>query len=110
MDIKLLGYIDILNVNSTVETIIEVKSGKEKESHHVQSWLYMNCFKDSKGVLQYPETRYMYLKEDILFDLWKTVLKRVNPLVSSKLLPLVKGDHCFYCQFKSICAKEVKKC
>ena len=108
-DIKLLGYIDILNVNSELKTIIEIKSGKEKESHHVQLWLYMNCFKDSKGVLQYPETRYVYLKEDIPSDLWKTVSKRVNPL-NSKLLPPVKGDHCFYCQFKSICAKEVNKC
>jgi hypothetical protein len=92
-DINIVGFIDILNVNSTWKTIFEVKSGKEKESHHVQLWFYMNCFNEAKGILQYPETRYTYLKEDIPFDLWKTVLRGVNPLMS-KLLPPVKGDHC----------------
>jgi hypothetical protein len=89
-DIKLLGYIDVLNINFVSKTVIEVKSGKEKEAHHVQLWLYMGCFDDTKGILQYPSTQYMYFIKDIPFDLWKIVLKRLNPLLSTKYC----GWHC----------------
>ncbi len=41
--IQLNGKIDIVNVNNGETTIIEVKSGKEKESHHIQLWMYIEC-------------------------------------------------------------------
>ncbi len=63
---KLIGYIDILNINSGSKTVIEVKSGKEKESHHVQLWMYMSCFSDVRGILRYPYTRYTYFGESAL--------------------------------------------
>lgn len=102
-DITLIGNIDILNINSGLKTIFEVKSGKEKESHHVQLWLYMGCFPDAKGILRYPSTRYMYFTEDILENLWEMVIDRLNPLQTKKLLLPVKGSHCLYCKFKGTC-------
>ena len=66
-DLTLVGYIDILDVNSVLKTVFEVKSGKEKDSHHVQLWIYMGCFDGARGILKYLDTRYhteikIYLK------------------------------------------------
>ena len=107
-EIQLVGLIDILNVNEKSKTIFEIKSGKEKESHHVQLWLYMGCFDDVKGILRYPSTRYMYFTEDIPENLWEMVIDRLNPLQTKKLLLPVKGIHCMYCRYKGICQREVK--
>jgi len=105
-DITLVGYIDILNINNGGKTVFEVKSGKEKESHHVQLWLYMGCFTDIKGILRYPSTRYMYFTEDIPENLWELVIERLTPLQTKKLLLPVKGSHCVYCKFKGVCQRK----
>ncbi len=102
-DITLVGLIDVLNVNSGGKTVIEVKSGKEKDSHHVQLWIYMSCFDNAKGILKYPDTRYLYFNEDIPENLLEIVTEKLKPLQSTKLFPKVKGDHCAYCEFKGIC-------
>ena len=103
-DIQLLGYIDILNINP-VKTVFEVKSGKEKDSHHVQLWLYMGCFDDASGILKYPDTRYLYFSDGIPENLWEIVTEKLNPLKTEKLLLPVKGEHCGYCRFRSMCQK-----
>ena len=108
-EIQLVGYIDILNVNSGGKTIFEIKSGKEKESHHVQLWLYMGCFTDAKGILKYPNTRYMYFTEDIPENLWEIVVEKLNPLQTKKLLLPVKGSHCGFCWYKWICNMKAQK-
>lgn len=102
-EIQLVGYIDIFNVNRKSKTVYEIKSGKEKESHHVQLWLYMGCFINAKGILRYPSTRYMYFTDDIPENLWEMVNGRLNPLQAKKLLLPVKGKHCKYCRYKPIC-------
>ena len=98
-DIQLLGYIDILNINSALKTVYEVKSGKEKESHHVQLWLYMDCFADARGILKYPDTRYLYFGDEIPENLWEMVTEKLNPLKTDRMLLPVKGEHCRYCGF-----------
>ena len=105
---KLIGYIDILNINSGSKTVIEVKSGKEKESHHVQLWMYMSCFSDVRGILRYPYTRYTYFGEDIPENLWEMASDRLKPLLTDKLLPPLRNGHCQYCKYKTICQNEVK--
>ena len=104
-DITLVGYIDILNVNSGLKTVYEVKSGKEKDSHHVQLWLYMGCFNDARGILRYPDTRYLYFSDEIPENLWEMVTEKLNPLKSNRMLLPVKGEHCRYCKFKSYCQR-----
>lgn len=106
-EIQLVGYIDILNVNSGLKTIFEVKSGKERESHHAQLWLYMGCITGAKGILRYPSTRYVYFTKDIPENLWEMVIDRLTPLQTKKLLLPVKGSHCVFCGFKSICRKTI---
>lgn len=64
-EIRLVGLIDILNINSGLKTVFEIKSGKEKESHYVQLWMYMGCFVDVRGILRYSITQYMYFTKDI---------------------------------------------
>lgn len=102
-DITLVGLIDVLNINSGGKTVIEVKSGKEKESHHVQLWLYMSCIDEAKGILRYPDTRYLYFAENIPENLWEIIIKKLNPLQTTKLLPTVKGYHCGFCMYKYMC-------
>lgn len=103
--VKLVGKIDILLVNE-IPTIIEVKSGKEKNSHHVQLWLYMLGFNgDVEGILKYPMEKYWYSLEDIPNRLIELVLRRIKPLLISKLLPAVKGSHCRYCRYIKICER-----
>lgn len=109
-DVILRGRIDILSITSEVKTIYEIKAGKERDCHHVQLWLYMGCFESVNGVLLYSGTRYLYSSKDIPRNLWNLVLKRVRPLLTDKLLPAVKGNHCEYCNFKSICKREVVSC
>jgi len=104
-EIQLIGLIDILNINRKSKTIFEIKSGKERESHHVQLWLYMGCFDDVKGILRYPSTRYMYFTENIPENLWEMVTERLNPLQTKKLLPPLKNGHCVYCKYRNICKK-----
>ena len=101
-DITLVGYIDILNINP-VKTVFEIKSGKEKDSHHVQLWLYMDCFNDAKGILKYPDTRYLYFADEIPENLWEMTIEKLNPLKTDKTLLPVKGEHCRYCRFKNYC-------
>jgi CRISPR/Cas system-associated exonuclease Cas4 (RecB family) len=102
-DIQLAGYIDILNINGGLKTVIEMKSGKEKDSHHVQLFLYMNCLDDARGILKYPNARYLYFSEDIPENLWEIVKERLNPLLTSSILSPVRDGHCVYCRFRSIC-------
>ncbi|MGD2246768.1 MAG: hypothetical protein PVF58_00055 [Candidatus Methanofastidiosia archaeon] len=102
-DITLIGYIDILNINTELKTVYEVKSGKEKDSHHVQLWMYMGCFGGARGVLKYTDTQHLYFPEDIPWYMWDLIIKRVEPLETNKVLPAVKGFHCSYCRYKSIC-------
>ena len=107
-DITLVGLIDVLNVNSGGKTVIEVKSGREKESHHVQLWLYMDCIDGTKGILRYPDTRYLYFSEDIPKNLLEIVTEKLKPLQTTKLLPRINGDHCMYCEFGGLCQREAK--
>ena len=107
-DITLVGLIDVLNVNAGGETVIEVKSGKEKESHHVQLWLYMGCFDNAKGILRYPDTRYLYFNKNIPENLLEIASEKLKPLQTTKLLPNVKGEHCVYCEFKNLCQNKVE--
>ena len=100
---KLIGYIDILNINSGSKLIIEVKTGKEKESHHVQLLVYMDCFDDARGILRYPDTRYTYFSENIPENLWEMVSERLKPLLSDRLLSPLQGFHCQYCRYRSMC-------
>ncbi|MGD2249755.1 MAG: Dna2/Cas4 domain-containing protein [Candidatus Methanofastidiosia archaeon] len=107
-DIKLVGYIDILNVNPKLTTVYEVKTGKERDSHHVQLWMYMGCLNGARGVLKYTDEQYLYFPEDIPFYLWNLVSKRLKPLETNKLLPPVKGSHCSYCKYKWLCQHRIR--
>lgn len=103
--VKLVGKIDILLVDDT-PTIIEVKSGKGKNSHHVQLWLYMLGFEgDVEGILKYPVEKYWYSSEDIPNGLINLILQRTKPLLTNKLLPAVKGSHCRYCRHRQLCER-----
>ncbi len=107
--IQLNGKIDIVNVNNGETTIIEVKSGKEKESHHVQLWMYMKCYEARriKGELRYKDKAYIYTEIDIPLNFWTIVFQRIRPLLT-KNLPTVKGSHCHYCKYSNLCHKEVE--
>ena len=107
--ITLNGIIDILSITPNLTTIIEVKSGKEKESHHVQLWLYMMSYdaRRIKGEIRYCNTKYTYLPHELPPNLWDYVYYRVRPLLTAELLPPVKGNHCRYCGYKKYCQKEV---
>jgi CRISPR/Cas system-associated exonuclease Cas4 (RecB family) len=102
--IQVNGKIDIVSVDNGVTTIIEVKSGKEKESHHVQLWMYMSCSdgKRSKGELRYNDATYRYRETDIPLNLWNVIFQMTRPLLRDNAI-LVKGDHCKYCRFKTNC-------
>jgi CRISPR/Cas system-associated exonuclease Cas4 (RecB family) len=103
--ITVVGKIDIVLLLDT-PVIIEVKSGKEKNSHHVQLWMYMDCYgTEVHGILRYSGARYLYETDDIPVDLWKTVEYRLNPLLCSDLLPPIRNGHCEYCGYKMICNK-----
>ena len=104
-DIQLLGYIDILNINCNTKTVYEIKSGKEKESHHVQLWLYMGCFTDARGILKYPDTRYLYFADEIPENLWEMAIEKLNPLKTARMLPPIRGEHCRYCKFRIYCQR-----
>jgi CRISPR/Cas system-associated exonuclease Cas4 (RecB family) len=104
--VKLVGKIDILLMKD-VPTIIEVKSGKERNSHHVQLWLYMLGYgNEVEGVLTYPVEKYWYQTDDIPVRLMDVIAQRVKPLLNDTMLPPVKGDHCRYCGYAAICEKE----
>ena len=107
--ITLNGIIDIVSITPDLTTIIEVKSGKEKESHHVQLWLYMMSYeaKRIKGEIRYCNTKYTYLPHELPPNLWDYVYYRVRPLLTSELLPPVKGSHCSYCGYRNYCQQEV---
>lgn len=108
--IKLVGKIDILHITSKM-TVIEVKSGREKDSHHVQLWLYMGCFNSEiEGLLWYPERIYLYEGEDVPENLWNLVQLRVRPLLHDELLKPIKGSHCQYCGHESVCKIEKGGC
>ena len=103
--ITVVGKIDIVLLLNT-PIIIEVKSGKEKKSHHVQLWMYMDCYgTEAKGILRYSGAKYFYENKDIPVDLWKTVYNRLKPLLSSELLPPIRNGHCEYCGYKMICER-----
>ena len=104
-DIQLLGYVDILNINSGLKTVYEIKSGKEKESHHVQLWLYMGCFAEARGILKYHDTRYLYFSDEIPENLWEMVNEKLNPLRTDRMLSPVRGEHCQYCRFGVYCQR-----
>lgn len=107
--IQLNGKIDIVDVNDGETTVIEVKSGKEKESHHVQLWMYMKCYeaRKIKGELRYKDKVYIYTEEDIPLNFWNIVFQRTRPLLNDNL-PSVKGSHCHYCRYNDVCHKEVE--
>lgn len=101
--VKLVGKIDVLLMRD-VPTIIEVKSGREKNSHHVQLWLYMLGYgNDVEGILKYPAEKYWYREEDIPTRLMDVVALRVRPLLNDTMLPPVRGDHCRYCGYHDLC-------
>ena len=103
------GHISYRRDYFDLTTIIEVKSGKEKESHHVQLWLYMMSYEARriKGEIRYCNVKYTYTMDELPPNLWDYVYYRVRPLLTSKLLPPVKGSHCRYCGYKKYCQKEV---
>lgn len=107
--IQLNGKIDIVNVNNGDTTIFEVKSGIERESHHIQLWLYLLSFeaRNVRGRLLYKDKEYMYRETDIPLNLWNIVFQRTRPLLSENLPP-VKGSHCHYCKYNDLCQKEVE--
>ncbi len=107
--IQLNGKIDIVNVNNGETTIIEVKSGKEKESHHIQLWLYMKCYevRKIKGELRYKDKVYIYTERDIPLNFWNIIFQRTRPLLNDNV-PRVKGSHCHYCKYRDMCQKEVE--
>jgi CRISPR/Cas system-associated exonuclease Cas4 (RecB family) len=102
--IQVNGKIDIVSIDNGITTIIEVKSGKEKESHHVQLWMYMSCYdgKRTKGELRYNDAKYRYREADIPLNLWNTIFERTRPLLNGNVVQ-VKGYHCRYCPFKQKC-------
>ncbi len=102
--IQLNGKIDIVNVNDGETTIIEVKSGKEREYHHVQLWMYMKCYETRgiKGELRYKDKVYTYTEDDIPLNLWNIVFQRTIRLLTGNL-PAVKGSHCRYCEHEKLC-------
>ncbi len=58
--VKLVGKMDILLLNDILVTI-EVKSGKEGESHHGQLFLYILSFNSEvEGVLRYDQSMWFY--------------------------------------------------
>ncbi len=107
--IQLNGKIDIVNVNNGETTIIEVKSGKEKESHHVQLWMYMKCYeaRKIKGELRYKDREYTYRETDIPLNFWNIIFQRTRALLSGNA-PRVKGFHCHYCRYSDLCQREVE--
>ncbi len=102
--IQLNGKIDIVNVNNGETTIIEVKSGKEKESHHVQLWMYVKSYeaRKIKGKLVYKDKVYTYRETDIPLNFWNIVFQRTRALLTANLPP-VKGSHCNYCGYRKNC-------
>ncbi len=107
--IQLNGKIDIVNVNNGETTIIEVKSGKEKESHHIQLWMYMKCYeaRKIKGELRYKDRVYIYTEVDIPLNFWNIISQRIRPLLSENV-PLVKGSYCHYWGYSELCQREVE--
>ncbi len=107
--IQLNGKIDIVNVNNGETTIIEVKSGKEKESHHIQLWMYMKCYEARriKGELRYKDKVYLYTEEDIPLNFWNIVFQQTRSLLIGSA-PRVKGSHCHYCRHSELCQREVE--
>ncbi len=102
--IQLNGKIDIVNVNNSETTVIEVKSGKERESHHVQLWMYMKCYEARRiiGELRYKDKVYTYTEDDIPLNFWNIVFQRTRPLLTGNA-PRIKGSHCRYCKLSELC-------
>ena len=101
--VKLVGKIDVILVRD-IPVIIEVKSGSEKASHHVQLWLYMIGYGGiTEGILRYSTVKYWYSLKDIPCNLLNLAKERVRPLLTDRLLPPVRNSHCSHCQYKQIC-------
>ncbi len=107
--IQLNGKIDIVNVNNGETTIIEVKSGRERESHHIQLWLYLKSFeaRNVRGKLVYKDKEYTYREIDIPLNFWNIVFQRTRPFLNGNVPP-VKGSHCSYCRYGDLCQREVE--
>ena len=65
----------------------------------------MDCFDGARGILKYLDTRYLYFSDEIPENLWEMVIEKLNPLKTNRMLLPVKGEHCQYCRFKSICQR-----
>lgn len=102
--IQLNGKIDIVNVNNGETKVFEVKSGKERESHHVQLWMYMKCYeaRKIKGELRYKDREYTYGVTDIPLNFCSIIFQRTRPLLRTSLPP-IKGPHCRYCGYRNFC-------